>query len=86
MKSLKRFLSVLMCIVMAVQVFPVGAVAEADSAAEDDFVQTETANPEPRIISEDKEKRDEYTKHFIMSDGTSMGRHFNTSNGLHIFY
>ncbi len=87
MKNLKRLLSVLMCIVMAVQVFPVGAVAEADSAAEDDFVQTETANPEPRIISEDKEKRDEYTKHFIMSDGTFMAAqyqfpiHYRDENG-----
>lgn len=29
--------------------------------------------------------RDDIAGH-IFSDGTSMGRHFNTSNGLHIFY
>ena len=79
-KRLLRLLSVIMATIMFFGIFSaanpvIAAEIQQENAETTDEVtqeteQTDETVEEPEIIGEDEARRDELTKHFIMSDGS----------------
>ncbi len=85
MQQLCKILSVFLAVLLVFEIIPMQVVAESADAVksvtqskdENEPVDTQSAedkvldeNGEVKLLSEDKTKREEYVKHFRMSDGT----------------
>lgn len=66
-KYLKRFLSMLLSVLLITQIIPISVLAEEYAEYTDGITET---IEEPTIVAEVKSERTEYTKHYRMSDGT----------------
>ena len=89
-KTAAFFMSIIMLISIHAFVAPVFAEDLVEPPMNESLMEKEKT--EPKIISEVLEKRDEYTKHFYMSDGTFLATeftlpvHFKTENGDWVEY
>lgn len=94
MKRIKRLFSIMLAIIMLFSlhsfVYPVLAEELIEPPMNEELLEKEISEAE--ILSEVIEKRDEYTKHFYMSDGTflateyAMPVHFETESGDWVEY
>jgi len=89
-KTAAFFMSIIMLISIHAFVAPVFAEDLVEPPMNESLMEKEKT--EPKIISEVLEKRDEYIKHFYMSDGTFLATkytlpvHFKTENGDWVEY
>lgn len=80
-KSKKRINSCLALLLTAVTafLFPLQVAATADATDEPVVTQSqEITETEPEILYEIKSERDEYTKHFMLDDGSRMAVQYNS--------
>ena len=94
MKLYKKVIAIIMTVVMLISmytfVFPIFAEELNDFPMNESLMEQE--KPEPEILDEVIDKRDEYTKHFYMSDGTFLATeytlpvHFKTESGDWVEY
>ena len=80
-KYAKKVLSAFLALVMAVEIIPLGSYAADRGQAEETesgYVQEAEAEKaaEVEVVSEDTERREEYVKHFNMSDGTKQAAQY----------
>ena len=89
-KTVAFIMSIIMLISIHTFIAPVFAEDLVEPPMNESLMEKETA--EPAIVSEVLEKRDEYSKHFYMSDGTFLATkytlpvHFKTENGDWVEY
>lgn len=84
-KTLTKLLSIFLSVLITVSAIPMQSFAESikynDSNETEEIVSAENefeASGEAEILSEDEAKREEYTKHFHMSDGTMKALQYET--------
>ena len=77
---LKKIISSILIVLLIMQILPMSVFAEEeltlDNESEECYIPEENII-EPKIISEITDKRDENTKHFLMSDGTFIAAQYN---------
>ena len=76
MKKYIKQISVMLVITILFTVIPQGAIVFGEELKEASTQVQESISAEPQIIGEDITRRDIYTKHFRMSDGTVMAAQY----------